>query len=96
LVTAILAAFTLAPGTSGAARQSLRLILQRHHYERSGGTLAEDSAESAQSLTYAWRRSAGTVLYVGATRGDTGLPAKPSRSTEGFVKLQLDLDELRR
>jgi hypothetical protein len=76
-----------------AARQSLRVILQRHSFERSG---VDKQADTAQSLTYTWRRSAGTVLYVGATRGSTGLPATPSHSTELFVKLQLDLDELRR
>ncbi len=73
-------------------RQSVRLILQRNSFEREG--LAKD-ATSAQSLTYAWRRSAGTVFYLGATRGNTGLPAQPSHSTEVFAKLQLDLNELR-
>jgi hypothetical protein len=75
-----------------AAQQTLRLILQRHSYGRDGDV----QAETAKSLTYAWRRSAGTVLYLGATRGDTGLPAMPSRSTEVFAKLQLDVDEWRR
>ncbi|MED5618288.1 carbohydrate binding family 9 domain-containing protein [Ideonella sp. BN130291] len=74
-----------------AARQSVRLILQRRSFERAG---SGKDAETAQSLTYAWRRSAGTVLYVGATRGATGLPAAPSRSTEVFAKLQFDLGEL--
>lgn len=75
-----------------AARQSLRVILQRHSVQREGSS---KEAESAQSLTYTWRRSAGTVLYLGATRGSTGLPLAPSRSTELFAKLQLDLSELR-
>jgi len=75
-----------------ASRQSLRMIRQRHSFERAG---VDKQAETAQSLTYTWRRSAGTVLYVGATRGNTGLPATPSRSTELFAKLQLDLSELR-
>jgi hypothetical protein len=73
-----------------AARQSVRLILQRHAFERG----PDKQAETAQSLTYAWRRSAGTVLYVGATRASTGLPATPSRSTEVFAKLQFDLHEM--
>jgi hypothetical protein len=75
-----------------AAKQSLRMILQHHSVERSG---AGKESETAQSLTYAWRRSAGTVLYLGATRGSTGLPLTPSRSTELFAKLQFDLNELR-
>jgi hypothetical protein len=75
-----------------AAKQSVRLILQRHSFERAG---SGKESETAQSITYAWRRSAGTVLYVGATRGDVGLPATPGRSTELFAKLQFDLNELR-
>lgn len=74
-----------------AAQQSVRVIVQRHSFERAG---VDKQADTAQSLTYAWRRSAGTVLYVGATRGSTGLPVTPSRSTEVFAKLQLDLSEL--
>ena len=42
------------------------------------------------------RHSAGTVLYVGATRGTVGLPLAPSRSTELFAKLQFDLNEMAR
>jgi len=75
-----------------AARQSVRVILQRHSFERAG---VDKQAETAQSLTYTWRRSAGTVLYVGATRGSVGLPVTPSRSTELFAKLQFDVSELR-
>jgi hypothetical protein len=74
------------------ARQTLRLIWQRH----STGRGDDIQSETARSLTYAWRRSAGTVLYLGATRGDTGLPAAPSRGTEVFAKLQVDVDEWRR
>jgi Domain of unknown function (DUF5916) len=68
------------------ATQTLRLIAQRHSFGRSGS----EQAQTAQSLTYARRRSASTVLYVGATRGSTGLPTMPSRSSEVFAKLQLD------
>jgi len=74
-----------------AARQSLRLILQRTRFEREG---QGHDVETAQSLTYAWRRSAGTVLYVGATRGSIGLPHTPSRSSEVYAKLQVDVGEL--
>lgn len=73
-------------------RQTLRLILQRQAVDRAG----TKDAETAQSLTYAWRRSAGTVLYLGATRGSVGLPLTPSRSSEVFAKLQVDVDEWRR
>jgi hypothetical protein len=44
--------------------------------------------QQTESLTYAWRRSAGTQLYIGATR------ARPGRAAEAFVKLQFDADEL--
>ena len=76
-----------------AANRSLRLILQRQEVERAGTAL---QSEKAQSLTYTWRRSAGTVLYVGVTRGSIGWPALPSRGTEAFVKLQADVGEWRR
>lgn len=72
------------------ARQSLRLILQRGSFEREG---QGEEVETAQSFTYTWRRSAGTVLYLGATRGSVGLPHAPSRSSELFAKLQFDLSE---
>jgi hypothetical protein len=72
------------------ARQTLRVILQRSSSHREG---QDKDAQTAQSLTYTWRHSAGTVLYVGATRGSTGLPLTPSRSTEVFAKLQFDLGE---
>jgi hypothetical protein len=73
------------------AQQTLRAILQRSSFHREG---SGKDAQTAQSLTYAWRRSAGTVLYVGATRGTVGLPLTPSRSAELFAKLQFDLNEL--
>lgn len=76
-----------------AANRSLRLILQHQEVERAGEAL---QSEKAQSLTYTWRRSAGTVLYVGVTRGSIGWPALPSRGTEAFVKLQADVGEWRR
>jgi hypothetical protein len=74
-----------------AASRSVRLILQRQSFERAG----DSQSESAQSLTYTWRRSAGSVLYVGATRGRIGMPLAPSQSTELFVKLQADVGEWR-
>ena len=75
------------------ARQNLRVILQRHTFGRPG---IDKQAETAQSVTYTWRRSTSNVLYVGATRGSTGLPATPSRNTELFAKLQFDIDDVMR
>jgi hypothetical protein len=78
------------------ARQTLRAIVQRSRYQR----LAEAGVDEARdaglvgSLTYALRRSAGTVLYVGASRQRQGLGAV-ARGNEAFVKLQVDVDEVR-
>ncbi len=83
-----------------AAQQSVRLILQKSSYDRRAepalGVAADRSTDSAQSLTYAWRRSAGTVLYIGASHGVTGWPLQTSRGSEVFAKLQFDVDEWRR
>ena len=46
------------------------------------------------SLTYTWRRSSGTVLYLGASRAQEA--GGPRRSSEAFLKLQFDVDEARR
>jgi hypothetical protein len=77
------------------ARHSLRLIAQRRTLWRAAepGVVAADDAGSTASLTYAWRRSAGTRLYVGAGRErERGRPT----ATELFVKLELDAGELAR
>jgi hypothetical protein len=77
------------------ARHSLRLIAQRRTLWRAAepGVAAADDAGSTASLTYAWRRSAGTRLYVGAGRErERGRPT----ATELFVKLELDAGELAR
>ena len=50
-------------------------------------------ASSATSVTYTWRRSAGSVLYVGASRSSGGRPTD-RRGSEAFVKLQLDTEDL--
>jgi hypothetical protein len=77
-------------------RQSLRAILQRQSQQRDG---VRDFAGTTQSVTYAWRRSAGTVLYIGASRQRSDLPptVQPPRvvGTEAFFKLQIDTDEVR-
>lgn len=76
-----------------AARQSLRLISQRTSLNRGAEpTLGIDASVDrgrADSLTYAWRKTAGSVLYVGATRVRTGT-ALNNLATEVFVKLQVD------
>ncbi len=71
------------------ARNHLRAITQRSRLER--GTQAEPTQRVA-SLTWSRRHSAGTVLYVGASRADSG--GSERRVTEGFVKLQFDVGEL--
>ena len=80
------------------ARQNLRLILQRSTYDRKPepGIDADHESGLTTSLTYAWRRSMGTVLYVGATRSHSGVGIDNiARGTEAFVKLQVDVDEVR-
>lgn len=77
------------------AQHHLRAIVQRSAIDR----VAEANVEADRwrsrttSLTYAWRRSSGTVLYLGASRShDEG----GRRTGEAFVKLQFDIDEARR
>ena len=85
------------------AHQSLRLIVQYTRLDRlaepARGALpavdAQHNAGTTGSLTYAWRESAGTVLYLGAARTRQGVNAI-SRGNEVFMKLQWDADELRR
>ena len=78
------------------ARQTLRAIVQRTAFDRQAepGVAAARDGGTVGSLTWAWRRSSGQVLYVGASRSRHGLSAL-SRSNEVFVKLQFDLDEAR-
>ena len=77
-------------------RHNLRAIVQHTGFERRAepGVAAAKSASRATSLTYTWRRSAGTLLYVGASRSSSGDPVR-KRGSEAFVKLQFDVDELR-
>ena len=78
-------------------RHNLRAIVQLTGLDRRAepGVAASRSASRATSLTYTWRRSAGTLLYVGASRASSGDPVT-NRGSEAFVKLQFDVDELRR
>jgi hypothetical protein len=74
-----------------SATQSLRAIVRYTATERQGST---PDQSTTGSLTWAWRESAGTVLYVGAARSRDGVgPVR--RGNEAFVKLQVDVDELR-
>lgn len=79
------------------AAQNLRLIVQRTELDRQAEPGVAELHEKGQvaSLTYTWRRSAGTVLYIGASRARNGA-GLPSRGSEAFVKLQFDTDEMRR
>jgi hypothetical protein len=72
------------------ARHSLRLIAQQTALFRRAepGVAAADSSGRTASLTYAWRRSAGSRLYVGASDSRRPGAAQPVR--ELFVKLELD------
>jgi hypothetical protein len=84
------------------ARQNLRVILERTTLERRAESFADGRApvraqtgdSHTTSLTYTWRESAGSVLYVGASSSRHG-PGSRGRDTELFVKLQVDVDELR-
>ena len=80
------------------ARQNLRLILQRSTVDRKAeaGVASDRESGLTTSLTYAFRRSMGTVLYIGATRSHSGVGAQNIvRGTEAFIKLQVDVDEVR-
>ncbi len=79
-----------------SAQHNLRAIVQRSVLDRRAEPFvtAAGSLSRTESLTYAWRLSAGTRLFVGATRTRQGRVA-PSGSNEAFVKLELDADDLR-
>jgi Domain of unknown function (DUF5916) len=78
------------------ASHNLRAIVQRSALDRrpEPGVSANESLSRTESLTYSWRRSAGTKLFVGATRSRSGITSVSS-NTEAFVKLQFDTEELR-
>jgi Domain of unknown function (DUF5916) len=78
------------------AHHNLRAIVQRSSLDRraEAGVSASESLSRVESVTYTWRRSAGTRLFVGATRSRSG-SAAVSSSSEAFVKLQFDTDEMR-
>lgn len=78
------------------AQHHLRLIAQRSSLSRAAepGVSAQHSGSRAESLTYTWRRSAGTRLYVGVSQAGDRRPGT-DRQREAFVKLQVDADEWR-
>ncbi len=80
-----------------SAQQSLRAIVQYTALDRDAGpaVAAQRGGGSTGSLTWAWRRSAGTVLYLGASNHRQGVPTH-SRGSEVFIKLQVDADEIGR
>ena len=86
-------------------RQTLRAIIQRNSLDRlpepanglHSSIAAAATASTTGSLTYALRRSAGTVVYIGANRShESSNGALGGRSNEFFIKLQVDVDEFRR
>jgi hypothetical protein len=81
------------------ANQNIRFILQRTLLDRrpETGVAEEHDRGKVASVTYTWRKSMGTVLYVGASYNKSALPLPTlTRGLEGFVKLQFDVDEVRR
>lgn len=75
------------------ARHTLRAILQRSSAQRPA-VANSASLTRTESLTYAWRHSAGTRLYVGAARTREG-STNAARTSEAFVKLEFDADDVR-
>jgi hypothetical protein len=78
------------------ANHTLRAIVQRSSLDRRAepGVDRSEALSRVESLTYTWRRSAGTRVFVGATRSRSGNTTVSSTS-EAFVKLQFDTDEMR-
>ena len=76
------------------ARNNLRAIVQRSSLDRRAepGVAAAHGGGGVASLTYTWRRSAGTVVYIGASRSKDGSPTT-QRGSEAFVKVQIDADD---
>jgi Domain of unknown function (DUF5916) len=79
------------------ASHNVRAIVQRSALDRRAepGVSSSDFLNRVESLTYTWRRSSGTRLFVGATRSRDGRASASTTTTEAFVKLQFDTDEMR-
>ncbi len=79
------------------ARHNLRAIVERTSLSRraEGALVPEQrSRDGTVSVTYGWRESSGTLLYVGYNRARNALLAG-DRSQELYLKLQVDVDEAR-
>ena len=78
-------------------RSHLRAIVQRTELARAAadgqGAQALQRGRTA-SLTWSWRLTAGSVVYVGASDARSGVD-RVQRTREAFVKLQADLDDAR-
>jgi Domain of unknown function (DUF5916) len=75
-----------------SATQKLRYIGQQTQF--STASIARDT-RTTHSLTYSWRKNAGTVAYLGAaTNRGAQFGAYSTKGTEWFAKLQLDPQEL--
>lgn len=80
------------------ADRNIRVILQRTLLDRlpEAAVAEEHDRRKVASVTYSWRKSMGTVLYVGASYSKSRLPLPTvARGAEAFVKLQFDVDEAR-
>jgi hypothetical protein len=80
------------------ARHTLRGIVQRTALDRRSEPGVDAARDRGQvtSLTYTWRESAGTLLYLGASQSrQQSFSTQPARMQEVFVKLQFDLGEAR-
>ena len=66
--------------------------MQRGKLERRTSGLRDSN--HVESLTYTWRQSSGTVVYLGASRWRTRA-GYSSQGSEAFLKLQFDVDEMR-
>jgi hypothetical protein len=77
------------------ASHNLRAIVQSSSLDRraevSRSIAAQHDRSRAGSLTYTWRHSAGTMLYVGGGQARSG---DGPVTREVFVKLQFDTDRL--
>jgi Domain of unknown function (DUF5916) len=79
------------------AASDIRIIVQKTSLNRPAqyNRQAEQEQGKNTSLTYTRRYSAGTVLYAGLSHDRSGVETI-SRGRQAFVKLQVDVDEVRR
>lgn len=77
-------------------RSHLRAIVQRTDLARGSDGQPAQALQRGRtaSLTWSWRLSTGTVVYVGGSDARSGV-GRQTRTQEAFVKLQADLDDAR-